>query len=925
MSVAAIAVAVALLLSLTWTQVSCLVVENRSSTAELFAENRSLAVTPDLSHNLPLVESKWVSLTFKFDANGRLYTTYYPEFLKNPGSLTKVSYTVDSRFCRDVLEQLPRTYKELQEGWTKCKYSSWQGVRSVLGGLLPTSVSALREVADGQSEKLPEPIQMRLYSGRLGFAKLDYGFDMFFCDRFYYPDRFQSAPPEPRNKEIYEKGYTVRECIVDMYAKMECEQAGQRPNCVCSAGYWYNATTDDCLPCKPGTYSGTVDSRPAFCSVCPAGSKCSQEAMREPVKCSLGEACPEGTAMPGRCLPGFVCRAGAAPQLCPQGSYCKGDGAEPAKCFIGAACAPGSSVTGGQGYLDDSSVNAGGRDTAFSTLSSTTALGAKTLAVDCNGGALLRFKMRARPVADGLRPPSGEAEMAWSYECGSPLASTGVENRTQFRGPQASGKPGIAEAADAAFGCADGYAVTGFSVDYSGGDGVAVTKCSKVDTVPGSCKVKTADFLNIDDYPSGYQRLITAGTNSLGSLSMYRASCKSGVLQGFKVVLTEVATTQLTCCDLKDDSPIVADLVAQLANATTQVTLCGVRHGWITPATIRADLSNLTLSPRDIEDRFFVFSERATEVLLGMKMYLTAPNVTKQELLDLREPVTKDLDLRVEDSLKFAAKLAAGCPGAPIWRWVPVCTSKDCEFTLTQTVTNSWESGSYNEFGKAFSESSSQSYGQALGIGRSKETGSSTMQSDTYSVSASAGFEVGFASGSVELGYSRTNEASQFQSQSITSDTTRTMDTSLGMTRDTSENVGRTLNKVLSQERSETCGTKCDGVLYQWTMFQLSPAAKEAKVTTCTFVCRAPEQGLPVCPGGRCKDDQCSTCLPGTFKESAMDAFYSDSGQSSNLPTLLGIGIGAALLLGAGAALAVVARRRRMRRQEGVTDLSSTL
>ena len=149
------------------------------------------------------------------------------------------------------------------------------------------------------------------------------------------------------------------------------------------------------------------------------------------------------------------------------------------------------------------------------------------------------------------------------------------------------------------------------------------------------------------------------------------------------------------------------------------------------------------------------------------------------------------------------------------------------------------------------------------------------------------------------------------------------MDTSLGMTRDTSENVGRTLNKVLSQERSETCGTKCDGVLYQWTVFQLSPAAKEAKVTTCTFVCRAPEQGLPVCPGGRCKDDQCSTCLAGTFKESAMDAFY--SGQSSNLPTLLGIGIGAALLLGAGAALAVVARRHRMRRQEGVTDLSSTL
>jgi hypothetical protein len=141
---------------------------------------------------------------------------------------------------------------------------------------------------------------------------------------------------------------------------------------------------------------------------------------------------------------------------------------------------------------------------------------------------------------------------------------------------------------------------------------------------------------------------------------------------------------------------------------------------------------------------------------------------------------------------------------------------------------------------------------------------------------------------------------------------------------------------VLSQTKEETCETTCDGVLYQWTMFQLSPGAKEAKVTTCTFVCRSPEQGLPVCPGGRCKDDQCTTCLPRTFTERAMDEFYSgktgkadevgEAGtRASNLPALIGIGVGTALLLGTGAALAVMWRRRTLPARRDVMDLSNKL
>jgi hypothetical protein len=793
--VAAVAVAVALLLPMMWTQVSCLVAENWPSTAE----NWSLAVDLYKSHGLPLVMSKWVNLSFApdtTDSTQRVMTTViprifgYPFLMDDVGDLAQVRYTVDSRFCRFITRDLinGKFVERLAS-----PYSAWRPILKRFDSAQNREVVELgpmREVDTSGDARLAEPVIVP--STKTSFATS--GFRMY----YNYVSDFGPFDELAWIAGSLAKTSTYQECIVDVYAKTECQQEGQPGNCMCSQGFKAGRNGGggmSCVACELGTYSsvsgGTV--RP-FCDECPAGFKCNKPGMTAPVPCAAGEACPKGTGRADPCMPGFVCRAGAAPQLCPQGYYCPGSNAEPRACIPLASCAAGSSEATGQGFLDDSSVTDGGRDTAFSTLNSTTALGAQTLAVDCKGGALLRFKMRARPVVSRSveLAASGEAEMAWSYDCGPPLAS-GVEARTPLAAPRAS-TPGIAEAANATFGCADGYAMTGFSVDYSGGAGVAVTKCGKVDTVPGSCRVKMADNLYAGIL---IIKIPLTGPNSLGSLSVHRASCKSGALRGFKVVATDEATMELTCCDLKDDSSIVADLAARLATATTQVTQCGVRHGWISPANIRAELSNTTLSPSNIEDRFVVFSERATLVLLGMTEYLSTPSVTQLQLHELLKPATKDLDERVMNAFKLAATLAAGCPSAPIWRWVPVCTSKACTFSLTQTVTHSWESGSYKDFAMSVSEDSSQSVGQALSIDKTKESGSSTTQSDTYSVSATAGFEIGFASGSVELGYSRNQEAQSYQSQSITSDTTRTMDLSLGTTRETSNNVGRSHNVIL--------------------------------------------------------------------------------------------------------------------------------
>jgi hypothetical protein len=55
--------------------------------------------------------------------------------------------------------------------------------------------------------------------------------------------------------------------------------------------------------------------------------------------------------------------------------------------------------------------------------------------------------MRVTPVVSRdlnvLHVESGETEMAWSYDCGLPLAPTGVEARIQLPGIRAS-TPGIA-------------------------------------------------------------------------------------------------------------------------------------------------------------------------------------------------------------------------------------------------------------------------------------------------------------------------------------------------------------------------------------------------------------------------------------------------------------------------------------------------
>ena len=896
--------AVALVLSMTWAQVNCLVAEELGA-GELGAENRSLSVSEALSHGLPLVFSQMLNLGFglsESDGTGRYTATVYPaaypdrsgnRCLEDLPPRSQVRYTVDTRFCR----------------FEPFLFSAWRPIAA------SQIKDAMREVRTESTAKLPEPFTQRS-SGPLN------GFRMYF-----------HRPEERRLLDRFGK-----DCIVDVYAKRECEQEGQLGSCTCLAGY-KSGPNDlggvSCLACAPGTYNPSGNTVREFCDECPAGSKCNREGMTAPLQCLNGESCPKGTGTPARCAPGYVCRAGAAPQLCPEGSYCPGDNKEPEVCVKGVTCAPGSSQKWGQGFLDDSSVSDGARDTSFTTLVDTRALGASALAVDCKGGLLLRFKMRARLVE---ARSSGAAEMAWSYDCGLPLAPRVDQIRSPLPLPRPS-TPGIAEAANANFDCGDGYAMTGFNVDYSVGSGVTIAKCSKVDTVPGSCRTsRTPSFSSSAGIVGLVQSDGQAVPNSLASLSSSLVSCKSGALQGFKVLVTnieaiELATIELTCCDLKDGSPYVADLAARLANATTQVTQCGVRHGWITPADIRAELTNTTLSPSRIEDRLKVFSDRAALVLKGMNETFTTPNAAamQEALHKLLRPASMELDLRVISASKLAGTLAAGCPGAPTWSWVPVCTSRACTFSLTQTVTQSWESGSYQDFAKTVSEESSESYGQALSIGKGQESGSSTTQSDTYSASITAGFEVGFASGSVELGYSRSQEAQQFGSQSITSDTTRTMDLSLGTSKQTSDSVGKTLTKVLSQEKSETCETSCDGVLYQWTMKQLSPAAKEAKVTTCIFVCRAPDQGLPVCPGGRCANDQCSICLPDTFKERAMDELYSGAGdktKTNNLPMVLGIGLAAAVLLGAGAAVALLTWRRRAARppaRGGVTDLSYKL
>lgn len=679
---------------------------------------------------------------------------------------------------------------------------------------------------------------------------------------------------------------------VDLQAKITCQQAGIAPNqCSCKMGNYFDSSSSKmCYACNQRSYQDKDNHYEALCKACPAGFTCPRKEMSQPLPCKNGEYCSESqdpnNIQP--CPAGQFCEGGKAARLCKLGFYCPLATEEELECSFPWVCFEGSDKVTGSGIRDED------KDFGLETTDATVFKSApvETLPfhpVVCKDSVLTAFKMQA----------TMDNHIYYKYSCDDSFTLfEQSESKFDVQVSEVESLVGVK------VGCGKtGDLLTGFSFSETTSSSVmeVTQKCSNVGSVTNEEMCEEFHTKEVPLFLEGER-----STHALAHLSAIPIRCQN-VGQGVKSFELEIADFStadddislrysVRCCEIGNSGYAeYSKILNDFTKYTNGVTSCGARHGWISPEQVEQE--NIDFKEGTISDSVTVLANRAMSVINGLEKDFSLSSVTEQLIQfhkSLMMSSTVDEAIKAAELMDYLLTIDGPqgngrCPSAPIYRWRKACSGTNCNTALEYGLESSWENASYQEFVKGVTESREEMYGTEIMSGTENTSGSTKTVSDTFSIGTSVSTNIYFTEATVELGYDKSYETSDFEEETIISSTTRTLNLSTGISENASKSIGSEIVRTSTETVTRTCETSCESsddnqiIVWQWISEQTDPNAKRATIYTCTFVCRSAAFSTPpLCPGGQCLNNDCSTCIDGTFSNSEMDALYS-SPESSDV------------------------------------------
>jgi len=513
----------------------------------------------------------------------------------------------------------------------------------------------------------------------------------------------------------------------------------------------------------------------------------------------------------------------------------------------------------------------------------------------CNAGVLTSMKLQVNNSGD----------VHYAYSCDDLDPATGSQDTTEMEFIFSS----VESLEDATFQCKEpGQLLSGIWFETPNGEGKskAVSRCTNIrantDVCTTSYTGKTPLYLEGRRSPNPMTHLssLPIGCNlgqalrsiQLKNLHDDSSSGSSNNSAMYEIECCEI-TKVATAAPVNENNDVTTTALETFIAITANVTQCGIRHGWITPDYILEESQKF--HPDRFLDRVFVFEKRVRTIVDGIDDGFYLPDIIDT----LREEHNKLIRAtRVSDVIENAFTIErilmrdgpggeGRCPSAPVFRWKKASSGTSITTALEFGLVSEWGIGTFEEFVKGVTESREESHGTELTSGTESTTGSSETITDTFSVSVGVEYSTPFVSASVELGYEQSSEQGTFQEETVVNSETRSVDLSTGITQEVSNSIGQEIVRTSSVSETRSCETVCESdddyqvIIWQWVFEQTDPNTKAATVYTCTFVCRsAIFNGPPICPGGRCLNNDCTNCMTGTFSNPEMDRIYSNS----NLP-----------------------------------------